>query len=100
MVLGTTDGLCPSSRTLVLKAFDQRGFVFFTNYCSRLGASVSQQSSAIRSRAILEQQWEELTRRFAGTEVPLPVGWGGFRVQPQETEFWQGREHRLHDRFR
>ena len=67
---------------------------------SRLGAWVSQQSSVISSRSMLELQWEELKRRFAGKEVPLPAGWGGFRVQPQEMEFWQGRENRLHDRFR
>ena len=150
MVLSTTDGLRPSSRTVLLKAFDQRGFVFFTNYGSRkareiaaqpqvsllfpwyglerqvavlgpaerittaeslayfisrpfgsrLGAWVSQQSSVISSRAILEQQWEELKLRFGGADVPLPAGWGGFRVQPQEVEFWQGRENRLHDRLR
>lgn len=67
---------------------------------SRLGAWVSQQSSVISSRATLERQWEELKRRFAGTDVPLPAGWGGFRVAPRDLEFWQGRENRLHDRFR
>jgi pyridoxamine 5'-phosphate oxidase len=67
---------------------------------SRLGAWVSQQSSVISSRRILEMQWEQLKRRFADGEVPLPSGWGGYRVVPAEFEFWQGGENRLHDRFR
>ncbi len=150
MVLSTSDGQRPSSRTVLLKAFDQRGFVFFTNYASRksqeiestrqvsllfpwyglerqvallgpaaristaeslayflsrpfgsrLGAWVSQQSSVISSRRILDMQWEELKRRFEGNEVPLPSGWGGYRVVPVEFEFWQGGTNRLHDRFR
>ncbi|MFY8149138.1 MAG: pyridoxamine 5'-phosphate oxidase [Prochlorococcaceae cyanobacterium] len=150
MVLGTTDGQRPSSRTVLLKAYDRRGFVFFTHYRSRkateiaahpavsllfpwyglerqvailgraerisaleslayfssrpfgsrLGAWVSQQSSVIRSRAILEEKWAEIQRRFVSGEVPLPEAWGGLRVVPEEFEFWQGRENRLHDRFR
>ena len=150
MVLGTSDGLRPSCRTVLLKAFDERGFVFFTNYNSRkakeialtpqvsllfpwyalerqvailgkaerispaeslayfvsrpigsrIGAWVSEQSSVISSRQILESKWEELKQRFAAGEVPLPAAWGGIRVVPMEFEFWQGRENRLHDRFR
>ncbi|WP_216902434.1 pyridoxamine 5'-phosphate oxidase [Synechococcus sp. CCY 9618] len=150
MVLGTSDGRRPSSRTVLLKAFDPRGFVFFTHYesrkareiaahpqvsllfpwyglerqvailgraerigaaeslayflsrphGSRLGAWVSQQSAVIGSRSILEAQWEAMKRRFADGEVPLPPAWGGFRVVPEEFEFWQGRQNRLHDRFR
>lgn len=150
MVLGTTDGNRPSSRTVLLKAYDERGLVFFTNYesrkardiaanphvtllfpwyplerqvgilgtaerisaaeslayfasrplGSRLGAWVSQQSSVIDSRRLLEMKWDEVKRKFARGEVPLPSFWGGFRVVPSEFEFWQGRENRLHDRFR
>lgn len=150
MVLGTCAPQGPSSRTVLLKAYDQRGLVFFTNYTSRkareiaaqpgvsllfpwyglerqvailgraeristaeslayfasrpfgsrLGAWVSQQSSVISSRRLLEMKWEEIKRRFASGEVPLPEAWGGFRVVPREFEFWQGRENRLHDRFR
>ncbi len=150
MVLSTTDGHRPSSRTVLLKAFDQHGFVFFTNYGSRkandiaqqpavsllfpwyglqrqlavlgqarrisraeslayfasrpfgsqIGAWVSQQSQVISSRNLLEQQWDHLRRRFSEGAVPLPESWGGFRVEPVELEFWQGRENRLHDRFR
>jgi pyridoxamine 5'-phosphate oxidase len=150
MVLSTTDGVRPSSRTVLLKAYDERGFVFFTNYesrkardiaadahvsllfpwyplerqvgilgraerisvaeslayfasrphGSRLGAWVSQQSAVINSRKLLEMKWDEMKRKFADGEIPLPSFWGGIRVIPTEIEFWQGRENRLHDRFR
>lgn len=150
MVLATTDGRRPSSRTVLLKAYDGRGFVFFTNYesrkardiaadanvsllfpwyplerqvgvlgiaeristaeslayfasrphGSRLGAWVSHQSAIISSRALLEMKWREMKQKFQRGEVPLPSFWGGFRVVPREVEFWQGRENRLHDRFR
>lgn len=66
---------------------------------SRLGAWVSRQSEVIRSRALLEQKWQEMKSKFANGEVPLPSFWGGYRVQPQSIEFWQGRQNRLHDRF-
>ena len=41
-----------------------------------------------------------MKRKFSDGEIPLPSFWGGFRVVPVEFEFWQGRENRLHDRFR
>ena len=66
---------------------------------SQLGAWVSQQSSVITTRKLLEAKLEEMKRKFAGGEVPVPSWWGGFRVVPQEIEFWQGRASRLHDRF-
>lgn len=150
MVLSTCGGSQPSSRTVLLKAFDRRGYVFFTNYGSRkageiaanplvsllfpwfglerqvliegraerisapeslayfssrpfgarVGAWVSQQSRVIRSRSILESQWQALKQRFRDGEVPLPPAWGGLRVVPQAYEFWQGGQDRLHDRFR
>jgi pyridoxamine 5'-phosphate oxidase len=66
---------------------------------SRLGAWASQQSSAIANREELEAQLQEVTRRFPNGDVPLPPHWGGFRVMPDEIEFWQGRTNRLHDRL-
>ncbi len=66
---------------------------------SQLGAWVSEQSSIVSSRSLLEAKWDELKRKFAGGEVPLPSFWGGYRVAPQRFEFWQGQPNRLHDRF-
>ncbi|WP_078995049.1 pyridoxamine 5'-phosphate oxidase [Streptomyces sp. XY66] len=145
----THDGR-PSSRTVLLKQFDSRGFVFFTNYASRkgrelaenphvallfpwhpiarqvivtgtasrigrdetaayfrsrphgsqLGAWASEQSSVIGSRAELDHRYAELAARYPeGEQVPVPPEWGGLRVVPQEVEFWQGHENRLHDRL-
>ncbi len=139
----------PSSRTVLLKYFDDRGFVFFTNYesdkavhidanpnvallffwsdaarqvkirgraerisaketlqyfmsrprGSQIGAWVSAQSSVISSRSLLEIKFQEMKQKFSKKEIPLPSFWGGYRVVPEEIEFWQGRRNRLHDRF-
>ena len=139
----------PSSRTVLLKYFDDRGFVFFTNYesdkaahidanpnvallffwsdaarqvkirgraeriptketlkyfmsrprGSQIGAWVSAQSSVISSRSLLEIKFQEIKQKFRKKEIPLPSFWGGYRVVPEEIEFWQGRRNRLHDRF-
>lgn len=67
---------------------------------SQLGAWVSRQSSRISARSVLENKFAEMKERFAKGEVPLPSFWGGYRVVPNSIEFWQGRESRLHDRFR
>ncbi|MFZ9045755.1 MAG: pyridoxamine 5'-phosphate oxidase [Cyclobacteriaceae bacterium] len=140
----------PSQRTVLLKAYDQKGFVFYTNYGSRkskeiqtnpqvsisfpwydlerqvtvlgkaekvpkseslkyfisrpkgsqLGAWVSQQSSVISSRSLLEVKLNEMKSKFKDGEIPLPDFWGGFRILPYSIEFWQGRSNRLHDRIR
>lgn len=66
---------------------------------SRIGAWVSQQSSTIASRDLLDQQLQEIENKFDGQEVPLPDFWGGYACTPVSYEFWQGRENRLHDRI-
>lgn len=150
MSLATVDADArPSLRTVLLKQFDTRGFVFFTNLESRkareidghpdvallfgwfelerqvvvqgraertsaaeslayfvqrpvdsqLAAWSSHQSQVLSSRAVLEAKWEEMKRKFAQGQVPLPSFWGGIRVVPRAIEFWQGRKSRLHDRF-
>ncbi len=150
MVLSTTDtSNQPFQRTVLMKALDDDGIVFYTNYKSRkarqigenakvsilfpwyamerqvciqgiaekvstatslkyftsrphgsqLGAWVSQQSSVISSRSILEMKLAEMKQKFKEGKVPLPDFWGGYKIKPTSFEFWQGRQSRLHDRL-
>jgi pyridoxamine 5'-phosphate oxidase len=66
---------------------------------SQLGAHLSQQSSSIPNRTVLEQELKRFEAEYEGREVPCPEFWGGYAVTPNELEFWQGRENRLHDRI-
>lgn len=150
MTLATADARGrPGVRTVLLKTYDDRGFVFYTSYRSRkardiaendqvallffwrelsrqiviegraakipraeslayfatrprgsqIGAWISPQSSVITARALLEQKFAEMKRKFHDKQIPLPDTWGGYRVTPERFEFWQGRPDRLHDRF-
>lgn len=65
---------------------------------AQLGCWASDQSREIADRRELERRAREAAARFPGA-VSRPQHWGGFRVVPRRIEFWQGREHRLHDRF-
>jgi pyridoxamine 5'-phosphate oxidase len=68
---------------------------------SQLGAWASHQSRPIASRAALMDQLAEVTARFADEEtVPVPPEWGGYLLEPEQVEFWQGRENRVHNRIR
>ena len=67
---------------------------------SQLGALVSNQSSVISSREVLEEKLKELEHKYQGKEIKRPETWGGYIVKPQSVEFWQGRPNRLHDRIR
>ncbi|WP_439101574.1 pyridoxamine 5'-phosphate oxidase [Congregibacter sp.] len=67
---------------------------------SQIAAWASRQSRPIAKRALLEKEVRKLRSKFAEGEVPVPDFWGGYRIDPERIEFWQGGEHRLHDRFR
>ena len=53
----------------------------------------------IESRERLEERLQKLEAEYEGREIPRPPFWGGYRVEPESMEFWQGRENRLHDRL-
>ena len=65
---------------------------------SQLGAWASDQSCPLPDRATFEERYEKARERFEGEAVPRPDNWGGYRVLPLVMEFWQDREHRLHER--
>ena len=65
---------------------------------SQIAAWASPQSAVLPDRAELERRVAETEERFAGAEVPRPAHWGGYLLEPDEVEFWQGRQSRLHDR--
>jgi len=65
---------------------------------SQLGAWASDQSRPLDSRATFETRFEEMTERFAGSDVPRPPHWSGYCLVPERFEFWQDQAHRLHER--
>ncbi len=65
---------------------------------SRIGAWASQQSRPVADRATLEQSVEDMTQKFEGQDVPRPPHWSGWRLVPQQIEFWEDGAYRLHNR--
>jgi pyridoxamine 5'-phosphate oxidase len=91
-VRGTIEGVSPEE-TQAYWASRPRG--------AQLGAWASAQSVAVRDRRVLDDALATATKRFEGQdEVPLPGHWGGWRIVPDQVEFWQGRSDRMHDRLR
>jgi pyridoxamine 5'-phosphate oxidase len=66
---------------------------------SRWSVYAANQSDVLESRDALEARFE-IVKQSYGDNVPRPSWWGGYRVVPDEFEFWQGRTSRLHDRLR
>ncbi|MER6941306.1 pyridoxamine 5'-phosphate oxidase [Nocardioides sp. NPDC127514] len=66
---------------------------------SQLGAHASHQSRVVAGREELEAAYERIEAQFDGQPVPVPEEWGGYRVEPEAVEFWQGRPGRMHDRL-
>lgn len=66
---------------------------------SQLGAWASDQSRPLASREMFLNRYEEMRQQFDGKDVPRPPHWSGLRIAPERIEFWQDREHRLHERW-
>ena len=66
---------------------------------SRIGAWASPQSDIVASRSVLDQNEAAFTAKF-GNNPPRPPHWGGYRLKPDNWQFWQGRPSRMHDRLR
>ena len=66
---------------------------------SRIGAWASKQSRELESRELLMQQVKSFEEKYNDNDIPRPSFWGGFGLKPEEFEFWEDGDFRLHDRF-
>ena len=66
---------------------------------SKISAIISHQSAEVTNRQELERLWRGEKNKWEGKEIKRPDYWGGYLIKPTSVEFWQGREHRLHDRI-
>jgi len=67
---------------------------------SQIGAWVSNQSTVIPDRKLLDERVCEFESKYKDKPIPRPLYWNGYRLVPDLIEFWQGRDNRLHDRLR
>jgi pyridoxamine 5'-phosphate oxidase len=74
-------------------------YFFSRPFASQIGALASPQSQVIPNRTFLEEKEAELLKKIDETTIRRPEHWGGYRLLPEEVEFWQGRSSRLHDRI-
>ena len=65
---------------------------------SRIGAWASKQSRELESREVLMEKVKLLESKY-DEDIPRPTFWGGFALKPDEFEFWEDGDYRLHDRF-
>jgi pyridoxamine 5'-phosphate oxidase len=86
---------------MVVKCSAQESDAYFDNrpYESKLSAWASDQSDELTSRAELEKKVEEFRKKYSEKDIKRPQHWGGWTVQANYYEFWQGRKSRLHDRI-
>ena len=66
---------------------------------SQLSQWLSKQSDGVENRKDLEEAKIKAREKFKNKIIPCPAHWGGYFLSISEIEFWQGRQHRLHDRF-